>query len=218
MKPEEINNDSRSTSSKLTWKKLIAKKWFFPAAYVATTALILSVAWWYQGEQLKQVSNLDNMGVTEPADVSLPQMILPVTSDSQAERKVGFYDDAVSTQEKQVSLVKYANTYWPHTGCDFARKDGATFDVIAACDGKVIQVNENPVVGRQVEIQRKDGLVTVYQSLADIQVQKGQPVQKGLVIGKAGYNTFEKELGNHLHFEIRKNNTAENPEQYFKSN
>lgn len=217
MKPEEMNNDPSSKSEKLTWEKLVAKKWFFPATYVAVTALILSVAWWYQGEQLKNVTNPD-MGITEPADVSMTQMILPVTSDSQAERKVGFYDDAVSAQEKQASLVQYANTYWPHTGCDFARKDGAAFDVVSAIDGKVIQVNENPILGRQVEIQHKDGLVTVYQSLNDIKVKKGQTVQKGSVIAKAGYNTFEKNLGNHLHFEVRRNNNAENPEQYFKSN
>lgn len=217
MKPEEMKNDPSSTGNKLTWKKLVAKKWFFPVAYVTVTALILSVAWWYQGDQLQNVTDLD-MSITEPADVSVTQVILPVSSESQAERRVGFYDDTVSSQEKQASLVQYANTYWPHTGCDFARKDGTAFDVVSAIDGKVTQVNENPILGRQVEIQHKDGLVTVYQSLSNIKVQKGQFVQKGTVIAQAGYNTFEKSLGNHLHFEVRRSNNAENPEQYFKSN
>ena len=30
------------------WKRLISKKWFFPAVYMVVAALILGVAWWYQ--------------------------------------------------------------------------------------------------------------------------------------------------------------------------
>jgi stage II sporulation protein Q len=219
MKPEESNTNS-SNENRFNWKKLYAKKWFFPAVYVSVTALILSVAWWYEGQQLKQVSNThyEDIGVNEPTDAEVSQIELPVSKDSEAEIAVGFYDDAKSTKEKQSCLVKYGNTYWPNTGCDFVRKDGNTFNVVAVMDGKVVQMGENPIVGKQVEIQHKDGSISVYQSLADVTVKKGQAVKKGNVIAKAGRNAFNKELGNHLHFEIRKNNTAENPEQYFTQN
>jgi stage II sporulation protein Q len=81
-------------------------------------------------------------------------------------------------------------------------------------DGKVIRVEDNPILGQFVEIQHDNGLVTVYQSLEDVKVQQGQNVTKGDVIAKAGKNQFEKEQGNHLHFEIRKDGKPVNPNQY----
>jgi stage II sporulation protein Q len=113
-------------------------------------------------------------------------------------------------------LVKYANTFWPHSGIDYARKDGKSFDVIAALSGKVIRVEQNPLVGQEVEIQHENGLITVYQSLTDIRVKVGQEVKQGDVIAQAGRNNFEKEAGVHLHFEVRKGNQTVQPELYLK--
>jgi stage II sporulation protein Q len=56
----------------------------------------------------------------------------------------------------------------------------------------------------------------VYQSLDEVKVQKGQTVHQGDVLGKAGKNRFEKDAGNHLHFEIRKENQSVDPNDYVK--
>jgi stage II sporulation protein Q len=46
-------------------------------------------------------------------------------------------------------------------------------------------------------------------------VKVGQTVKKGDVIARAGRNTFEKEEGIHLHFEVRnKDQQSVNPAQY----
>ncbi|MEW9031580.1 MAG: M23 family metallopeptidase [Planifilum fimeticola] len=129
------------------------------------------------------------------------EMILPVAENAQAKAKMGFYNDAGSDQSKETSLVKYENTYWPHSG-------------VAALDGKVIRVEENPMVGHLVEIQHDNGLVTVYQSLSDVKVKEGQTVSQGDLIARAGENSFEKDAGVHLHFEVRKDGQPLNPEQY----
>ncbi len=228
MKPEEPNNNIPSfekAKRRLKWKRLISKKWFFPAVYLTVAALILTLAWWYQEYQLEQVSKTTKPSMDQklpmeriPTNPTDDEMILPVAKQSQAERTIGFYDEAGSQKSKEASLVKYANTFWPHSGVDFARKDGKTFDVVAALEGRVIRVEENPIVGNQVEIRHDSGITTVYQSLDDVKIQKGQTVKKGEVIAKAGRNNFEKEAGNHLHFEIRnKENQAINPAQYLKS-
>jgi stage II sporulation protein Q len=229
MKPEEPNQNIPSferAKRRFRWKRLFAKKWFFPAVYVASAALILSLAWWYQGYQLRQEQKA--VTSTTGVDTVLPQedlhdtlmddMVLPVAKVSQAAKTMGFYDEANSQKSKEASLVKYANTYWPHSGLDFARKDGKTFDIVAVLDGKVVRVEESPIVGYQIEIQHENGMITVYQSLEDVKVQKGQQVKKESVIAKAGRNNFEKESGIHLHFEVRnKENQATNPEQYLKN-
>lgn len=220
MKSEEPNNIFSSHDKKnVKWKKLFAKKWFFPAVYIAVTAFILTVAWCYQTNQFQQVSKFTNpMETGAPTDSSTglveDEMNLPVSESAEAVRTMSFYDEATAPNEREASLVHYRNTFWPHSGVDFARKDGKTFDVVSTLDGKVLRIEENPVLGYQIEIQHKDGLVTVYQSLKDIRVQKDDSIKKGSVIAQAGQNSFEKDLGNHLHFEIRKNNKMVNPNEF----
>ncbi len=43
---------AQSTTS--TWKRLLAKKWVFPATYMAAAAIILTLMWVYQEPERKQ--------------------------------------------------------------------------------------------------------------------------------------------------------------------
>ncbi|MDR6225537.1 M23 family metallopeptidase [Desmospora profundinema] len=221
MKPEDNKpNKSVEKISSLKWKRLFSKKWFFPAVYLAAAALILSLVWWYQGAQDLNVTN-PNTGLEKewgqepvPASQQAENMRLPFQEDAEAVETMGYYDEAGSEKSKQAALIKYANTYWPHSGINYARKDGKTFDVLATLDGKVVRVEEHPLNGQQVELDHGDGLMTVYQSLDQIQVKEGQTLSQGDVIGKAGRNKFEKEAGIHLHYEVRKDGEAVNPASY----
>jgi stage II sporulation protein Q len=51
----------------------------------------------------------------------------------------------------------------------------------------------------------------VYQSLGEISVKAGDEVKQGALIAKAGRSELEKDLGVHLHFEVRENGTPVNP-------
>ncbi|SFS34086.1 M23 family metallopeptidase [Marininema halotolerans] len=220
MKPEDNKpvKPVRKVSS-LKWKRLFAKKWFFPAVYLATAALILSLVWWYQGAQNSGVNKTntsweDSFKQEEPTIGKSEHMKSPTKEISKTVESMGYYDEAASEKSKEAALVKYSNTYWPHPGLDYARKDGKSFDVLAAMGGKVLLVEENPLTGHQVEIRHNDGVVTIYQSLADVSVKKGDTVSQGDTIAKAGRNNFEKEAGIHLHFEVRKDGESVNPAQY----
>lgn len=127
---------------------------------------------------------------------------------------IPFYDTNASNEVKQAAMIQYNDQLTPHTAIDLKAKDGAAFDVLAALSGKVTAVEQNPVVGSLVEITHSNGLISVYQSLAEVKVTKGAEVKKGDVIAKAGRNEFEKEDGVHLHFEVRQvsDNAALNPE------
>ncbi len=228
MKPEEPNKQISSFEKarrRLKLKKLMAKKWFFPAVYLTVAALILSVAWWYQGHQVEKTSKTTKNWVEQklpeeqiPTNPTDDDMVLPVAKNANAIKTMGFYKEENSQANRESSLVEYANTYTPHSGVDFARKDGKTFEVVAALEGKVIRVEENPVVGWQVVIKHESGIQTVYQSLDEVRVKTGQEVKKGQVIAKAGRNRYEKEAGIHLHFEILdRNQKAMNPDIYLST-
>ncbi|TXK88216.1 M23 family metallopeptidase, partial [Parageobacillus sp. SY1] len=123
-------------------------------------------------------------------------------------------DYHASKEEQEAALVFYDNTYHPNRGIDIVRKDGKAFDVTASLSGTVTKAEKDPILGHVVEIEHENGIVTVYQSLADVKVKAGDTVKQGQVIGKAGQSQFNQEAGIHAHFEIRKDNKPVNPIDY----
>ncbi|GGA13797.1 stage II sporulation protein Q [Paenibacillus marchantiophytorum] len=222
--PKTVQGAQGSPSA---WKRLLAKKWVFPATYVAAAAIILTLMWVYQDTGTKTVSEAElgikvssNEKTAEKPDGAVavnaqPEtMQWPVKEKSLVSVSIPFYDTNAANDVKQAAMIQYNDQLTPHTAIDLKTKDGAAFDVLAALSGKVTAVDQNPVVGSLVEITHTNGLISVYQSLADVKVVKGAEVKKGDIIAKAGRNEFEKEDGVHLHFEVRQtsDNAAVNPE------
>ncbi len=98
------------------------------------------------------------------------------------------------------SIIYHENTYIQNSGVDFIYDK--TFDVVAVLDGEVTNIKEDEVLGKIVEISHDNEYVSIYQSLSEINVKKGDIVSQGQVLGKSGKNELDKELGNHLHFEM----------------
>lgn len=219
--PKRNPSSLEDAKRRLKWKRLMGKKWFFPIVYLAIIGLMLAVAWWYQGYKDKQVSQQkQEVDTMLPAEETMDSNMMhyPVSPSSMAEQTRGFYQEESSKKTKESTLVKYANTYWPHSGIDFARKDKESFSVVSVLDGKVSRVENNPILGKQIFITHDNGLTTLYQSLHDVVVKKGQTIKKGDTLGTAGRNQFEKESGIHLHFEVLKGQKPVNPEKYLLKN
>ena len=58
-------------------------------------------------------------------------------------------------------------------------------------------------------------MISVYQSLSDVIVKKDDKVIQGQIIAKSGNSNINKDLGNHLHFELYYKGAIVNPEEYF---
>ena len=123
-----------------------------------------------------------------------------------------FYDYKAEEESQENSIIVQGNTYYQNTGIDYVKEEA--FDVIAVASGTVTLVKEDEVLGKIIEIEHKNGLISIYQSLGEITVRQGDPVSQGQVIGRSGTNEMDKELGNHLHFEIYENGNSVNPEAY----
>ncbi len=128
--------------------------------------------------------------------------------------KIGktFYDYKGSEEDQTKSITKYEDTYMQNSGVDFVCED--VFDVISVLDGEVIAVTNDETLGNVVKIEHSNGYVSVYQSLSNVDVKKGDTVNQGQVIGKSGTNKIDADLGNHLHFELYINNQMVNPTKY----
>ena len=126
----------------------------------------------------------------------------------------GFYDTNLSEKELEKALVYFEGVYRPNDGIDYT-KDNESFDVYASASGTVIRKENDSLLGWIVTIEHQKGIQTIYQSLDDIKVEKGDQVKQGDVIGKAGNNVYQSTLKKHLHFIVSIDDKTVNPDKYF---
>ena len=100
-----------------------------------------------------------------------------------------------------------------NSGIAYGGKDN--FDVIAILDGEVVEVKNDKLLGNIVQIKHNEKIISVYQSLSETNVKKGDTIKQGQVIGKSGTSNISKDLGSHLLFELIINGTTVNPEDYY---
>ena len=98
-----------------------------------------------------------------------------------------------------------------HSGADYGAPAGT--EVFAAADGTVISIS-NGSYGKQITIEHADGFKTIYAQLDEIRTSEGEQVTKGTVIATIAESIGENTTKPHLHFEIKKNDKYENPEEY----
>jgi murein DD-endopeptidase MepM/ murein hydrolase activator NlpD len=103
-----------------------------------------------------------------------------------------------------------------HTGIDISAEDGAP--VVAAADGMVSAIYDDPMLGRTVVITHSQNVKTVYSNLTVDDaafVSVGDTVKRGDRIGTVG-DTSISELAEepHLHFEVKLGEEAVNPLDY----
>lgn len=142
-------------------------------------------------------------------------IIRPYTA-SNVEVGKSYYDYKSEETNQESSIIYYENTYIQNTGVDYTSKE--VFDVNAIADGTVISVTKDDIVGNTVKIEHSNDMISVYQSINEVDVKEKDQVTKGQVIGKSGTNSIGSDLGNHLHFELYKSNILVNPEEIFTNN
>ena len=201
------------------------KRWVFPAIYIASAAIILTAVLWYQSSH-NSATDKYNYNSTDIAgkkydnpavevNKAMENFQMPVKDAAQAVIQKKFYDFSGKKADQEAALVVYKNTYVPNTGIDVGMKNGESFDVVAAMSGKVTKVEEDSLLGNIIEVEHQDGIVTQYESVKDMKVKVGDQIDQGQVIAKAGQSLFNEKAGTHVHFEIRKDGVAVNPQNYF---
>ncbi|WP_084600282.1 peptidoglycan DD-metalloendopeptidase family protein [Pontibacillus litoralis] len=99
-----------------------------------------------------------------------------------------------------------------HKGIDIAGVSNRT--ISAADNGTVVSAGYDGGYGNKVVINHNNGLKTVYAHMSSIKVNAGQTVEKGQPIGIMG--STGDSTGVHLHFEVYKNGSLQNPLNYVR--
>lgn len=98
-----------------------------------------------------------------------------------------------------------------HKGIDIGAPKGTP--IKAAASGTVVHSgNKNDGYGNYIILSHGNGVQTYYAHCSELLVSKGQSVEQGQVIAKVGSTGIS--TGNHLHFEVRINGVAQNPQNY----
>jgi len=95
----------------------------------------------------------------------------------------------------------------PHSGMDIAAATGVP--VLAPSAGKVIEQGDFFFSGNLIYLDHGQGLITMFAHLSEINVELGQQVSKGQIIGKVG--ATGRVTGPHLHWSIGLNGTWIDP-------
>ena len=131
------------------------------------------------------------------------------------------FDDVDTGIEMSVPLKEYVITspfgyrFSPingetgvHTGLDMAADYGQS--IYAVADGIVVDSAWDNSYGNYVKILHANNTVTIYAHCSSLCVDEGEKVSAGDRVARVG--STGASTGNHLHFEIRKDNIRINPE------
>lgn len=142
---------------------------------------------------------------TVPANATNLEFVMPI---SNATISKSFNGD-------ELQYNKTLNVWEIHKGLDLVATTGA--NVLACYDGKVTSIDSNYLEGTTIEITHGDGLVSIYQGLAnETKVKVGDIVTTNQIIGTVASGSQEAEDGSHIHFELIKDGEKIDPLSYIK--
>ena len=185
----------------------------------------------------KQSKNSKDLTIVEKYEVELPEIstkdqvvaklyekkvVVATTTKYPNVNVSGFSTSRSTTTAKNlgISFIKPSSgvvtsrfgARWgrTHTGIDLGAPTGTP--IKAAAGGTVIFSGWKGTLGKLVVISHGNGVQTYYAHCSSLLVSSGDTVSAGQLIAKMG-NTG-RSTGPHLHFEIRVNGSAINPQSY----
>lgn len=99
-----------------------------------------------------------------------------------------------------------------HQGIDIGAPKGTSIRAAAGGTVTIAKYGYNGGYGNYVKINHGNGIETIYGHCSALNTSVGKKVSQGQVIAYVG--STGRSTGNHLHFEIRVNGTARNPQNY----
>ena len=99
-----------------------------------------------------------------------------------------------------------------HEGVDYMVDAGTA--IHASAGGVVAFADSHPQYGNMVEIDHGNDIITRYAHASKLLVKVGQVVRRGEKIAEVG--STGRSTGNHLHFEVRYQGTAQNPVRFLQ--
>lgn len=140
--------------------------------------------------------------------ISLPdeQEIVILPYDVEAVVVLEYYD---GSEHEVNDFTNFEGVYRTNQGIDYACNE-ESFEVKAMASGTITQVKNDEIFGNTISITSGQ-LVITYQSIDALNFSEGDEITQGTLIGCASNNTYNPELGNHLHIVTTVSGSLVNP-------
>jgi murein DD-endopeptidase MepM/ murein hydrolase activator NlpD len=147
----------------------------------------------------------NDLGIVAPPVGNTPAYTLPVE------------DSVLGFEFSNTKLIKHKTdgNIYTHEAVDFLVENDAK--IKSVFDGTVQSIDLNTTMeGSVVKIQHANGVVSIYKGLSTVDVNVGDSIKGGAVIGTIGNMPVEaREYEQpHLHFEITKDGKLDDPFKY----
>lgn len=199
-------------------KKLVLKPFVLPTLYILMVVALMGMSttliYKEEEEDLTYVSDSIFDDTTPVLSTEEVYILNPFTSQN-VRVTTGYYNYTEEESKQEGAIVRYDDTYLQNSGITYSSDE--TFDIISIMDGTVTKVYSNDILGNIVEITHDKNMVSVYQMLSEVTVKVDQRVKRGDIIAKSGPSKLSS-IENNLHFELIKEGTIVNPEEYLGRN
>lgn len=215
----------KNQNTKPTKKKIVMYYLILAACLVVIASVTVGIVFAVRG---RNADNMIDKGTEQPDDGNNPGGDgdnKPGDGDDEDDKPTDaaykFISPVSEVDLMQSHVFGYDKTldrYRFHCGIDLKATAGT--DVVAAVDGTVTEVSvSDPLFGAVITIEHADGVKTVYKFIDPAEgVKAGDKVSRGQVIGKVAKATgVENADGDHLHFEVYKNNVVQDPADYLEA-
>lgn len=168
-------------------EKRLKRKVIISLYFVCTIMFCFGLMYIYKNLESKEedfsyVSNVVNKEypVTKVIDLVFTRPY----NDTGVKVLSNYYDVNADSDTQQKSIIYFNNTYMPNTGVIYGGED--KFDVYSIYDGEVIGIKHSDLLGDVVTIKHSNNVISVYQLLEDVFVNRGSIVKQGDRIGSSG--------------------------------
>ncbi len=188
------------------------------------------------GDEVDYTRGLASLEISGFAEEGMMK-VMPVVEEKQiplSKKELDVVDSSKRYQDMKLDPDRVLKFLWPlqdsyrvtskygkrklrrkksmHKGIDIGAPKGSP--IVAAEAGKVIYSGRMGSYGNVTIVAHNDDYHTVYAHAIKNLTKKGDFVERGQVIAKVG--STGRSTGNHLHFEIRFDNTALNPMDFYQ--
>lgn len=147
----------------------------------------------------------------EPVNAEEEVLIKPFTNEN-VKTLQNFYDYKGKETEQENAIINYEQTYIQNNGIAYGHDE--KFEVVSSLSGTVLSVKEDKLQGIVIEIEN-DNVIMTFKSLSKANVKQNDVVTSGQIIGVSGTSNINKDLGNHIVFELSIDSEYVNPDDYY---
>ena len=154
----------------------------------------------------------ENSNEIEVADVTVAEASMESSISTLIRLKENSVNGVLLSTPATGTITSRFGTRWgrAHTGLDVAAATGTK--IYAAASGTVTNASYSGGYGNLIIIDHGNGVETYYGHCSKIYAKVGDTVETGDLIGLVG--STGNSTGPHLHFEVRINGVAQNPQKY----